>query len=145
MAGVCGVSASPPIPVVDRVGELPLSFAQQRLWFLDQFAPESTAYVIAFAVRLRGHLDLDAFSGAWNAVVARHESLRTTFETVEGRGVQVVHPPAPVSLPVWDLSELTPAEREREWERVLAAQTSRGLRSGSRAVAAGGCGPSGGH
>ncbi|MGH3842539.1 MAG: non-ribosomal peptide synthase/polyketide synthase, partial [Pseudonocardiaceae bacterium] len=121
------VCALPPIPVVDRVGELPLSFAQQRLWFLDQFAPESSGYGIAFAVRLCGELDLAALSGALSALVARHESLRTTFDTIDGRGVQVVHPPAPVSLPVWDLSELTPALREQELERLLAAQTGQGF------------------
>jgi len=76
------VGALPAIPVADRVGELPespLSFAQQRLWFLDQFAPESSGHVIAFAVRLRGDLDVNALSGAFSALVARHESLRTTF------------------------------------------------------------------
>ncbi|HJT03149.1 MAG TPA: amino acid adenylation domain-containing protein, partial [Pseudonocardiaceae bacterium] len=116
--------ALPAIQVADRVGGLPLSFAQQRLWFLDQFAPNSSGYVIAFAVKLRGELNLAALSGALAALVARHESLRTTFETIEGRGVQVVHPPAPVSLPVRDLSTLPASERGQELERVLAAQPS---------------------
>jgi non-ribosomal peptide synthetase component F len=118
------VSALPAIPVADRVGELPLSFAQQRLWFLDKFAPGGSGYATAFAVRLRGELDLDALSGAVDALVARHESLRTTFETIEGRGVQVVHPPASVSLPVWDLSSLAPPEQQQELQRMLAAQIS---------------------
>ncbi|HEX8934394.1 MAG TPA: amino acid adenylation domain-containing protein, partial [Pseudonocardiaceae bacterium] len=118
------VVALPALPVADRVGELPLSFAQQRLWFLDQFAPGESAYVIAFAVRLRGELDLDVLSDALNMLISRHESLRTTFETIQGRGVQVVHPPVPVSLPVWDLCALTPSEQQRELERVLAAQIS---------------------
>ncbi|MGH3669764.1 MAG: amino acid adenylation domain-containing protein, partial [Pseudonocardiaceae bacterium] len=118
------VSALPAIPVLERIGELPLSFAQQRLWFLDQFAPGGSEYVIAFAVHLRGELDLDALSGALSELVARHESLRTTVETIEGRGAQVVHPPAPVSLPVRDLSSLAPPEQQHELEQVLAAQTS---------------------
>ncbi|HZS21710.1 MAG TPA: amino acid adenylation domain-containing protein, partial [Pseudonocardiaceae bacterium] len=117
-------SALPAIPVAERVGELPLSFAQQRLWFLDQFAPDVSGYVIAFAVRLHGQLNLEALSEAFSAVVARHESLRTTFETVQGRGVQVVHPPAAVSLPVSDLSELPAARRQQELERILTAQTT---------------------
>ncbi|MGH3823001.1 MAG: amino acid adenylation domain-containing protein, partial [Pseudonocardiaceae bacterium] len=128
-AAVAGSAACalPAIPVADRVGELPLSFAQQRLWFLDQFAPGGSGYVTAFAARLRGELDLAALTGAWSAVVARHESLRTTFETIQGRGVQVVHPPAPVSLPVWDLSELPAAQLQQKLEEVLAAQTSAGF------------------
>src|SRR6185312_1617661 len=118
------------MPVVDRVGELPglpLSFAQQRLWFLDQFAPGGAGYVIAFAVRLGGELDLDALSGALGALVARHESLRTTVETVDGRGVQVVHPPGPVSLPVRDLSQLAASERDQELEGLLAAEATEGF------------------
>jgi amino acid adenylation domain-containing protein/non-ribosomal peptide synthase protein (TIGR01720 family) len=111
--------------VVDRVGELPLSFAQQRLWFLDEFAPGGTGYVIPFAVRLRGQLDLAGLSAAWSAVVARHESLRTTFETVEGRGVQVIHPPSEVAVPVRDLSELSEPERDEELHRIIAVETSR--------------------
>ncbi|MGH3854188.1 MAG: amino acid adenylation domain-containing protein, partial [Pseudonocardiaceae bacterium] len=121
------VSDSGSIAVVDRVGELPLSFAQQRLWFLDEFAPGGSGYVTAFAVRLHGQLDLDALSGAWNAVVARHESLRTTFETVEGRGVQVIHPPSEVAVPVRDLSELPATEREEELRRVVGVATRLGF------------------
>ncbi|MGH3823294.1 MAG: amino acid adenylation domain-containing protein [Pseudonocardiaceae bacterium] len=115
------ISDAPPITVVDRVGELPLSFAQQRLWFLDEFAPGDSGYVTAFAVRVRGELNLAALSAAFTALVARHESLRTTFETVEGRGVQVIHPPAPVSVPVQDLSGLDAPQREIELLKVLAA------------------------
>ncbi|MGH3825003.1 MAG: amino acid adenylation domain-containing protein, partial [Pseudonocardiaceae bacterium] len=121
------VSDSPPITVVDRVGELPLSFAQQRLWFLDEFAPGGAGYVSAFALRLRGELDLDALSVAVSALVARHESLRTTFETVDGRGVQVIHPPAEVAVPVVDLSGLDSVDRETELRKILAAQASRGF------------------
>ncbi|GLZ28595.1 hypothetical protein Lesp02_07850 [Lentzea sp. NBRC 105346] len=88
------------IPVVSRDGELELSFAQQRLWFLDQFEPGGTEYVTPLAVRLIGDLNVVLLSWAMTALVARHESLRTTFRTIDGRGVQVVHPPAPVVVPV---------------------------------------------
>ncbi|MCX2946719.1 non-ribosomal peptide synthase/polyketide synthase [Lentzea sp. NEAU-D7] len=88
------------IPVVSREGELELSFAQQRLWFLDQLTPGGTEYVTPLAVRLTGQLDVAALSAAMSALVARHESLRTTFREVDGRAVQVVHPPAPVEIPV---------------------------------------------
>ncbi|MBV9061208.1 MAG: amino acid adenylation domain-containing protein, partial [Pseudonocardiales bacterium] len=120
-------SALSAIPVAERVGELPLSFAQQRLWFLDQFAPDASGYVTPFAVRLRGELNLDALAEAFSLVVARHESLRTTFETVQGRGVQVVHPPVPVSLPVSDLSDVPATQRQQELQRILTAHTNDGF------------------
>ncbi|MGH4024646.1 MAG: amino acid adenylation domain-containing protein [Pseudonocardiaceae bacterium] len=115
------------IPVLPRDGRLPQSFtqsfAQQRLWFLDEFEPGSTEYVTPLAVRLCGELDIEALSGAMTALVARHESLRTTFESVEGQGVQVVHPPQPVSVPLLDLTGLPAPQGQAELERVLAAQS----------------------
>ncbi|MDX3187039.1 non-ribosomal peptide synthase/polyketide synthase [Streptomyces sp. MN03-5084-2B] len=100
-----GATAKDPIPAVPRDGELPQSFAQQRLWFLDEFEPGGTEYVTSSAVRLRGELDVDALAGAFTALAARHEPLRTTFGSADGHGVQVVHPPAPVPLPVVDARE----------------------------------------
>src|SRR6185437_8665581 len=121
------MSALPAISAAERAGELPLSFGQQRLWFLEQFAPNNLGYVIALAVRLRGELDLDALSVAWTGLVARHESLRTTFDAVAGRGVQVVHPPAPVLIPVLDLSQLPGPQQHSRLEQWLAAQTGQGF------------------
>ncbi|MEV6827027.1 non-ribosomal peptide synthase/polyketide synthase [Amycolatopsis sp. NPDC051102] len=100
-----GATDRDPIPAVPRDGELPQSFAQQRLWFLDEFEPGGTEYVTSSAVRLRGELDVEALAGAFTALVARHEPLRTTFGSVDGHGVQVVHPPSPVPLPVVDARE----------------------------------------
>ncbi|MGH3976966.1 MAG: condensation domain-containing protein, partial [Pseudonocardiaceae bacterium] len=79
----------------------------------------------AFALRLCGQLNLDALSVALTGLVARHESLRTTFEALDGRGVQVVHPPYRVSPPVVDLSGLAQPQRAAELARVLAVETSR--------------------
>ncbi|ANZ40481.1 hypothetical protein BBK82_35180 [Lentzea guizhouensis] len=93
------------IPVVPRDGGLPLSFAQQRLWFLDEFEPGGVEYLSPSVLRLRGPLDVDALAAALTALVARHESLRTTFDTVDGHGVQVVHPPQPVEVPVVEVTE----------------------------------------
>ncbi|MDQ3827317.1 MAG: condensation domain-containing protein, partial [Actinomycetota bacterium] len=108
------------IPVLPRDEELPLSFAQQRLWFLDQFEPNSAEYVITpIALRLHGALDVDALNDALSALVTRHESLRTTFDSVDGRGVQVVHAPDRVTMPVLDLSDLPAAEREAALARFL--------------------------
>jgi len=101
-----------PIPVVDRDGDLPLSFAQQRLWFLDDFEPGSVEYLSPAALRLRGRLDVDALGAALTGLVARHESLRTTFEERDGRGVQVVHAPYPVDIPILDLSTAAQAATE---------------------------------
>ncbi|WP_158839338.1 non-ribosomal peptide synthase/polyketide synthase [Saccharothrix deserti] len=89
--------------VISRVeGELPLSFAQQRLWFLDQFSPGGTEYVTPLAVRLRGGLDVPRLERALSGVVARHEPLRTTFPAVDGLPVAVVRSAADVVLPVVD-------------------------------------------
>jgi hypothetical protein len=97
-----GVTA--PIPVVPRDRTLPLSFAQQRLWFLDEFEPGGTEYVTPLAVRLRGRLDTGALDRAMTALVARHESLRTTFRAEDGRAEQIVHPPTPVRVPVREVA-----------------------------------------
>ncbi|MCA1681962.1 MAG: condensation domain-containing protein, partial [Actinobacteria bacterium] len=112
-------------PSARAVAPLPLSFAQQRLWFLDVFQPDSSEYITSSALRLRGGLDSGALARALSAVVARHESLRTTFESVQGRGVQVVHPPYEVSLPVLDLSGLSEVGRGAELDRVLAQEAVR--------------------
>jgi non-ribosomal peptide synthetase component F len=79
---------------------LPLSFAQQRLWFLDQFEPGSSAYNMPFALRLKGPLDVDALERAMTEIVRRHEVLRTTFRIVDEQPVQVVGEPAAFVLPV---------------------------------------------
>ncbi|MCK7622568.1 non-ribosomal peptide synthase/polyketide synthase [Streptomyces sp. RS10V-4] len=101
-----------PIPPADRTAALPLSFAQQRLWFLDTFEPGGTAYLTFFALRLRGPLDRPALHTALNGLVARHEPLRTTFTERDGRPRQTVHAPRPVDLPLDDLSDTPPADRE---------------------------------
>ncbi|MBV9648507.1 MAG: amino acid adenylation domain-containing protein, partial [Pseudonocardiales bacterium] len=95
------------IPAADRTEPLPLSFSQQRLWFLHEFQPDSAAYNSALAVRLRGPLQVPALTAALRDLVARHESLRTSFDEVDGRGVQIVHPAADVTLRVVELSEVT--------------------------------------
>src|SRR5689334_8946660 len=88
----------------------PLSFAQQRLWFLDQLTPGSAAYNIFSTMRLRGALDVAAMEQAYRQIVQRHESLRTTFQAVDGQPHQVISPTLEVSLPVIDLSALSQAD-----------------------------------
>ncbi|MFE9680916.1 amino acid adenylation domain-containing protein [Streptomyces sp. NPDC006285] len=111
-----------PIEALARDRPLPLSAAQQRLWFLDQFQPGGTEYGTAKGFRLRGELDLGALRTALDALVVRHEPLRTTFDTVDGRGVQIVGPPYTVPVEPVDLTGLPDAERSAGTDRVLRAE-----------------------
>ncbi|MEU8587399.1 non-ribosomal peptide synthase/polyketide synthase [Streptomyces sp. NPDC048664] len=113
------------VPVDRAAAPPPMSYAQQRLWFLEEFTPGGTEYVTALALRLRGGLDSDALAAALTALTARHESLRTTFDSVDGQGVQVVHPPRPVPLPCHDLSRLPEAERETALRARLTGERGR--------------------
>ncbi|MFJ8593553.1 non-ribosomal peptide synthase/polyketide synthase [Streptomyces sp. NPDC093598] len=110
---------------VDREAAAPMSYAQQRLWFLEEFAPGGSEYVTALALRLRGRLDAPALAAALGKLVARHESLRTTFDTVDGQGVQIVHPPREMPLPLDDLSGLLEDDRTARLEELLAADRAR--------------------
>ncbi|MEV4617059.1 amino acid adenylation domain-containing protein, partial [Kitasatospora sp. NPDC049258] len=96
---------------VPRDGALPLSFAQQRLWFLDRLVPDSAFYNMPDPYRVRGGLDVAALQSAVDTVVARHESLRTTFTEQDGTPCQLVHPAAEVTVRV---AEAPDEERARE-------------------------------
>ncbi len=109
-----------PIERVDRTGELPLSFAQQRLWFLDQMEPGNPFYSVPAAVRLKGDLDVAALEQTFNEIVRRHESLRTSFIPVDGNPVQVIVPHLTLTLEFIDLSELDETQREAEAMRRVA-------------------------
>jgi aspartate racemase len=101
-----------PIPRRSEGGALPLSFAQQRLWFLDQFEPGSSVYNVPRILNLVGPLDVAAMEKALTEIVRRHESLRTTFSGAAGEPAQIIGPPFSVSLPMKDLSRLSPKERD---------------------------------
>ncbi len=103
---------APPMLPVGRDGKLPLSFAQQRLWFLDQLEPNNPAYNIALAARLIGPLDAAVLEQSLDEIVRRHESLRTTFAMSEGQAVQIINPPSTMRLPIADLRELPTSERQ---------------------------------
>ena len=107
---------------VQRNGHLPLSFAQQRLWFLHQLVPDSPFYNIPAAVRLTGRLDQRALAHTFTEIVRRHEVLRTAFTMVQGEPVQEVRPAEPVEIPVVDLRVLPAAEREPEAVRLAIAE-----------------------
>jgi amino acid adenylation domain-containing protein len=110
---------APPILPVPRDGNLLLSFAQQRLWFIDQLAPGNSAYNIPAAIRLKGPLNLVALEQSLNEIVKRHESLRTTFAMVDGRPAQVIAQVLTITLPVVDLRKLPEIERETEVRRLV--------------------------
>ena len=125
--------AAPPAPLVagSREGDPPLSFAQARLWFLDQMGADA-AYNMPWAFRLAGALDGDALERALDAIVARHEALRTCFRARDGKPVQHVLPELHVPLRRVDLSALDAAGRQAEIERLARheAETPFDLESG---------------
>jgi len=100
-------------------GGLPLSFAQQRLWFLDQLQPDSVSYNVPQAVRLKGELGIEALERALSKVVRRHEVLRTRFVSVGGEPRQEVLPAADVKLAVTDLRKIAGSDQEAELERLV--------------------------
>jgi amino acid adenylation domain-containing protein len=103
----------PPIQRMPRDRSLPLSFAQQRLWFLDQLEPASPLYNLPLALRIEGELATAALTAAFEAIVQRHEALRTVFALgASGEPFQVVRPPEPFLLPLVDLSSLPAGVRE---------------------------------
>ena len=111
----------PPLSRAEReAGWAPLSFAQQRLWFIDQLVSGSTFYNVSSAVRLQGRLDISALERTISEVARRHEVLRTTFRMVDGEPAQVIAPVQPFALPVTDLSDLTEQDREEELRQLLS-------------------------
>ncbi|PTH83159.1 non-ribosomal peptide synthetase, partial [Streptomyces sp. A244] len=97
--------SAPPVVSADRTRPLPLSFAQQRLWFLDQLEPGSTEYNMSARLRLTGDMDVVALAGALDAITDRHEVLRTRLVAgADGVAYQVIDPPAAMPLPLVDVS-----------------------------------------
>jgi non-ribosomal peptide synthetase component F/acyl carrier protein len=97
----------PPLVPISREQDIPLSFAQERLWFLQQLEPDSSAYQVSIAFRLSGPLSVEVFSRCLQTMVQRHESLRTTFVMGLERPIQVINAHLHVNVPVIDLQEVT--------------------------------------
>ncbi|MDX3229589.1 non-ribosomal peptide synthetase/type I polyketide synthase [Streptomyces sp. ME19-01-6] len=114
-----------PVPRREDSGPAPVSFAQQRLWFLQQYQPDSAAMNLPYALRFHGPLDIAALERGLSQAVARHDILRTTFQVSDGQPVQAVADPGPVSLPVDDLGDVAAAERFAEAMRRVHAEASR--------------------
>ncbi|PYP82153.1 MAG: non-ribosomal peptide synthetase [Blastocatellia bacterium AA13] len=112
---------------VGREGEMPLSYAQQRMWFIDQLEPGSAAYNIPCAVRLSGRLDEKALRRSLNEIVMRHEALRTSFPSRDGAPTQEIHESGELGLEVIDLTKAEEGEREERLEELLAEEARRGF------------------
>jgi amino acid adenylation domain-containing protein len=113
---------APPILPRTRNENLPLSFAQQRLWFLDQLVPDAPIYNIPLAYRVTGELNVAALEQSLSEIVRRHEALRTTFTAVDGQPIQVIAPEIGLRLPVVNLRVIAETEREKEVQRLATQQ-----------------------
>ena len=109
----------------ERKGPIPLSFPQQRLWFLEQMGVAGNSYTIPMNMRLRGRLDVPALQSALTEIVRRHEALRTVFRDGDGEPEQAVLPPHRVELPILDLSGLDNRAREDEVRRLVNVHNAR--------------------
>ncbi|MBW4677254.1 MAG: AMP-binding protein, partial [Desmonostoc geniculatum HA4340-LM1] len=103
-----------PIHPVKRQENLPLSFAQQRLWFLAQLEPDSPFYNLSAAIRLQGQLNVEALQQSFNEIISRHEALRTNFQTTKGQAVAVISKAKPLTLQISDISKLSASQKEAE-------------------------------
>ncbi|MDF5722875.1 MAG: condensation domain-containing protein [Rhizonema sp. PD37] len=114
-----------PLVPISRSGNLPLSFAQQRLWFLDQLIPNNPFYNIPVALHLTGSLNLAAIEQTFNEIVRRHEALRTTFVMQSGQPIQVIHSTRTIPLPIIDLRQLPQTQREIQARRLTNLEAQR--------------------
>jgi len=113
------------IAAISRDVEIPLTFEQESLWFLDQLSPGTATYNIPIRVRLLSEIDQDVLRRSLNEIVQRHEILRTCFRTTAGRPIQVIGAPPKLSLPLVDLTDLPEQERERQADRLCQEQAER--------------------
>ena len=109
---------------VSRNEDLPLSFAQQRLWFLHQLSPESQSYNMLEALRLDGSPNIVALEQSLNELVRRHEVLRTSFPTVDGNPIQRIAPPTTLALPIHDLQGLSTEAQTDQIRQIAIAEAS---------------------
>ncbi len=123
------------VPVIksrSNKNDYPLSHAQQRMWFLSQWEPESPFYNIASIVQIEGDLNISALERSFNEIIRRHEVLQARFTTSNGQPVQLIDNEMQIELPVFDLTNLSTDEREQQY-KILANQEARqpfDLRSG---------------
>ncbi|WP_259675526.1 non-ribosomal peptide synthase/polyketide synthase [Burkholderia gladioli] len=124
LAALDPAGEAPPLVAAERPELLPLSFEQQRLWFLDQLHPDSTLYHVPVALRVAGAFDVAAFQGALEAVVARHEVLRTAFAVERGVPTQRIAAARGLAVPLVDLAALPAGQAEPEAQRLVREAAS---------------------
>ncbi|MGK7931603.1 MAG: amino acid adenylation domain-containing protein, partial [Microcystaceae cyanobacterium] len=113
-----------PILPVSREENLPLSYAQQRLWFLDQLEGENATYNIPAAIQLTGKLNIQALENSLNDIVKRHESLRTRFTTLEGEAVQIIDSERIVNLEIINLETLEETQKQQQKQTLINQEAS---------------------
>lgn len=124
LTGAKGEKDQPDIPRrAVETGPLPLSFAQQRLWFLHQFVPDSPAYNVVMAFHISGQLRINILEQSINEIIRRHEALRTTFQSVNGQPCQVIAPTLNIVLPVEELTGYPPEEREARFQQLAQTES----------------------
>ncbi len=119
------VSDMPAIVPSPRDEMIPLSFAQQRLWFLDQLQPNSPFYNIPAALRATGNLNVAALQQSLNEVIRRHETLRTSFKVSKGKPYQVIQDPSELKINIIDLSQMTEKEQELKVQQLATEEAIR--------------------
>jgi amino acid adenylation domain-containing protein/FkbM family methyltransferase len=119
-----GITAKPRQTVPRRTTSesSPLSYAQQRLWFLDQLEQGNSSYNMPIAVRITGRLDVKSLERTLNEIVRRHEVLRTTIRVIDGQPMQIVAPARTIRLPILDVSKLEKATREAEVKLIVSQE-----------------------
>ncbi len=113
------------IPKLVNRETIPLSFAQQRMWFWEQLQPGNSIYHVAEAFHLQGDLNVEVLQQSLDVIVAHHEALRTNFITQDGNPVQVIQPPSPVELLIFNLQNYSDSDRHTQIENLLQQQTQR--------------------
>ncbi|HTK08292.1 MAG TPA: condensation domain-containing protein [Ktedonobacteraceae bacterium] len=115
----------PPLVAGERPETLPLSYAQQRLWFLEQLEPGRAVYLVPAALSISGAIDTHALERSMQTLILRHESLRTTFADIGGEPVQVIQPAGRSHLPIIDLQGLAQAQQVEEKQRLIDQESER--------------------
>src|SRR6185436_18651251 len=125
LQGAARQAAPQPFTRGPRPKDLPLSYAQQRLWFLDQLVPGNPVYNIFQALRIKGPLNVAALERGLREIVKRHEALRTTFSVVDGQPVQIVSSAPHLKLSEIDLRPLPPQKQEESARRLIREEAAR--------------------
>lgn len=125
------VCSMPSIQPRAETSSCPLSYAQNRLWFLHQLAPDNPFYNMPAALRLQGELNQTALQAAFNQIVKRHEALRTNFTETNGQPIQLISPPYIVSIPLIDLTTLAEPEKQLAIDRITTTEAKRPFRLNS--------------